>query len=382
MRISFLLLCVCISFVSLYPFDFNLRAITVDSLMAIRSWRYMISSRGDVLGNILLFVPFGFLGTLLLPRGRGYGMRLAAFAMGGIAFSYALQVLQIALPTRTEAISDVIWNALGMALGILGAIASQRRQWQPSGLPRASFAPAPLLLFCSWMAYRLFPFVPTLDFQSLKNSVKPLFIDPQLSAVSAYHDMAAWMLAAFLLRQMAPDRQLDRALWAIIGGTIVCEIIIVSNVVHISGVLGAGLGCALWAMWLGRVRHPSITLAALLAIMLALSGLEPFLLRGEMRSFNFMPFTGLLKGNIFISIAAMLEKTFLYGGFIYVLSRTGLGYGRSAGLAALLLGIIELLQTFTYGHTPEITDPILALLLGYGLAALDDKARHARQQTR
>lgn len=374
MRIPFLLLCGCISFVSLYPFNFDLPAITFDSVMAIRSWRHMISSRGDVLGNILLFVPFGFLGHMLLARGRGYGTRLALLVVGGIGFAYALQVLQIALPSRTQAISDVIWNALGMGLGIIGAIATQRRQWQPTALDHSNLAPAALLLFCSWIAYRLFPFVPTLDYQSLKNSVKPLFIDPQFSAVRAFHDMAAWMLAAYLLRHMAPARQFERTLWAIVAATILCEIIIVSNAVHISGVVGASLACAVWGLWLGRLRHPSITLAALLAVMLVLSGLEPFLLRSDMRSFNIVPFTGLLKGNIFISIAAMLEKTFLYGGFIYVLSRTGLGYGRATGLAAVLLGIIELSQTFTYGHTPEITDPILALLLGYGLAALDGKA--------
>ena len=45
---------------SLYPFDFSLGALgNVDMAMFLTDWR-LYSSRGDLLGNISLFLPYGF----------------------------------------------------------------------------------------------------------------------------------------------------------------------------------------------------------------------------------------------------------------------------------------------------------------------------------
>jgi len=64
--------------------------------------------------NALFFVPLGAIAVLLLGRSR---WKLAVAA--GLIASAAIETLQaIALPGRTAALSDVVANTLGAALGV------------------------------------------------------------------------------------------------------------------------------------------------------------------------------------------------------------------------------------------------------------------------
>lgn len=113
--------------ITLTPFDF---AVPTRWRVTISDWTVL-----DLVANVLLFVPIGFLAALAGLAGNGDGVgtgtrgnddgdgvRLAARALvlGG-ALSLAIESAQLLLPTRFSSPWDVLTNAAGAALG--GALA-------------------------------------------------------------------------------------------------------------------------------------------------------------------------------------------------------------------------------------------------------------------
>lgn len=68
----------------------------------------------QLLGNAVMFVPFGFLAPLRWPR---FDSPVGIFSASG-AFSIAIETLQFVLPTgRQSSLTDVIMNVTGAAVG-------------------------------------------------------------------------------------------------------------------------------------------------------------------------------------------------------------------------------------------------------------------------
>jgi VanZ family protein len=90
----------------------------------------------DVVANIIGYVPLGFLAVLAVyPWLR----RSYAFAFGfacSVSLSFALESLQIYLPTRTSSNLDLLANTLGGAAGALAALATTRPLMDAQGLQR------------------------------------------------------------------------------------------------------------------------------------------------------------------------------------------------------------------------------------------------------
>lgn len=72
----------------------------------------------DAVVNLLLFVPVGFgiwFHHFRAPLARVGLSRLSILA---ILFGAILQAMQLVLPSRTAALSDVEWNAVGVGVGL------------------------------------------------------------------------------------------------------------------------------------------------------------------------------------------------------------------------------------------------------------------------
>jgi len=75
-----------------------------------------------ILGNILLFVPWGFFAFIALygierPTVQTYVLTILL----GLTFSTAIEGWQYFLPSRVADVNDIIWNTAGTTLGaILG----------------------------------------------------------------------------------------------------------------------------------------------------------------------------------------------------------------------------------------------------------------------
>ena len=110
-----------IAYASLYPFDFAVPPAHERAWPRFwEAWRWS-GSRSDALGNVLLFVPFGWAGCVAARRGRLRAWAYPATAVISLLLALALQLAQIYLPSRTPALSDVGWNLVGAAAGIAAA---------------------------------------------------------------------------------------------------------------------------------------------------------------------------------------------------------------------------------------------------------------------
>lgn len=75
-----------------------------------------------VIGNMLLFLPWGFLMFITLysverPTVQTYVLTILL----GISFSSAIEAVQYFLPSRVADVNDIIWNSTGTLIGaILG----------------------------------------------------------------------------------------------------------------------------------------------------------------------------------------------------------------------------------------------------------------------
>ena len=70
-------------------------------------------NESEALANVLLFVPLGAAGALVLRRHTGW------VVVGLGALSLAIEVLQSTLPDRTPSYRDVVLNAGGALVGVV-----------------------------------------------------------------------------------------------------------------------------------------------------------------------------------------------------------------------------------------------------------------------
>ncbi len=68
----------------------------------------------EFLANVALFTPLGALLVLAFP-----GVRWWAVLLTGFLLSVGIELVQLAIPSRVSAVSDVVANTAGTALGLL-----------------------------------------------------------------------------------------------------------------------------------------------------------------------------------------------------------------------------------------------------------------------
>jgi hypothetical protein len=356
-----------IAYGSVYPFNFQASGLD-GAFQAFFETCCRPPKRGDVLGNVLLFVPFGFLGILGAKAWRSVWSRIWLVCVTGIALALVVQVVQIFLPSRDQSLQDVVWNFVGLVAGIvLGAIF--RKQNLASARLTGDLVLIPCLLVGCWLAYRLIPFVPSIDFASIKDSIRPLLVEPRLESIGLIHDMVAWTVIAGLMSRAKQGARWDRYLPILMIGVFCLEVLIVHNVVHLSNVVGAVLALILWWGVLRPVTWQAGGIAILLGVMLIVAGLAPYTASQYFQPFNWLPFGGLLGGSMYINALAISEKVFLYGSLVYYLGLSRVGIVIGTLIAVLVVAFIEIAQTSVGGHTPEITDPILVVLAAFALTA-------------
>jgi VanZ family protein len=185
----------------------------------------------DVVANIIGYMPLGFLAVLAAyPRlRRGY-----AFAFGfacSVALSFALESLQLYLPTRTSSNLDLLTNTVGGSVGALAALAATRPLMDAGGLQRLRsklFLPGRridlgLVLLGLWLFAQLNP--ETLLFGT--GDLRDLFKTPSgklypaevflrvEAGVACANGLAAGLLASCLIERNQPTRGVVISLMAV-----------------------------------------------------------------------------------------------------------------------------------------------------------------------
>jgi hypothetical protein len=112
-----------------------------------------------------------------------------------------------------------------------------------------------------------------------------------------------------------------------------------------------------------------------------LERLAPFEFTTYGRAFGWIPFHSFLYGSLELNIVSFLEKAFLYGAMIWLLDMSGLRLGISIILVAVVLFATSCAETYLPGRSAEITDALMALLIGAIIAVVKTPAEGAGDGT-
>ena len=127
---------------------------------------------------------------------------------------------------------------------------------------------------------------------------------------------------------------------------------------------GAVLGCVAWRLLHWRTWWADLMLSICFCSLLAVRGLAPFHFTGNAAAFDWLPFDALFSVERQAGLLLILRKAFDYGASVWLLWRCRLNLWVAAILVAALLGTIEAAQRYLAGRVAEITDPLMALLIG------------------
>lgn len=360
---------------TLFPFSFQPDAHTGGVLATLINSLAVRPGRGDLVSNVVLFLPFGFFGMQALPARIPKFVRYALVFGFGTVTSLGIEITQYYTPSRTTSLYDLGWNSISALIGAAGG----RFNWQrlisggAEGVrPRSIF---PLVAVAAWAGYRLFPYVPTIDLQHVKDAIKPLLAMTSVPMADVVRHFGMVLGLARLLQGIMPSGRATLALIVMSLGVIAAKPFIVTKVIAPAEVIGTIAALALWVAILGRLNSRTLIVAVIFTAALAFQGLSPFELRADQGSFSFVPFGGFERGSMAVNLQAFLEKVFLYGTLIWLVAQAGGSTEFSLVFSMIFATAIEVAQMFIVERTSEITDPLLALVIGVVLLALE---RHYR----
>ena len=364
-RVLLLLCAAAITYGSLHPFRFTPTPFDIawDAFMADhRLW----TSRGDVIGNIALFVPFGALALAALPAQWRGVLAWAPLLLVAVAFAFAVQVLQIWFPPREPSLSDVLWNGVGSLVGMVVAALALAR-FGGSQLRLGDGGPVAAFLLLGWVLTQLFPFLPSLDWQMVKDKLKPLLVDTPWSGTAMLFTMARVLAAGCLLHALSRSAGAATVRLALLLVLLlVGKLLVVGQSLGLATLLGFAAGWIAWCL-LSRWAEQQLGLLtfAFLLVAFTLASLLPFELRDTASAFHWLPFDALLHGSMVVNSWALVESMFVYCTLLWLVAQDG---GRVPGTAVVLaawVAGIEAAQVWIDGRTGDITAPLLVLLSGF-----------------
>jgi len=288
----------------------------------------------------------------------------------GAILSGSVEMIQLYTPSRVCSSLDLMNNILGSAIGVLAGVLLTRIADLPVTGPefRVRDRRAVALLFC-WVSFLVFPLFPVLWLSIWRQKLSAFIHAPLIDPIPILLSAAEWFAVGRLLVAAGVRSPF---LW--LSGLLVLVPVqfgILNHSPMPADFVGAALGAGLFYFF---GKRPGADRFAGWALLLALTlrGLEPFHFEGPAQGFLWIPFGGLLAAGWQDAISILLGKLFQYGACIWLLHLAGLNLLRATVIVTAVLAGIEALQTRIPGHVAEITDPLLAVLLCMGLAALQE----------
>ena len=358
------LMLVAIVYGSLYPFVFRVPPGGGDAVTYfLTTWNRPPQSRGDLLANILFYVPLGFALGLVLGERFERRAALALTIAVGAAMSLSMELLQYFDVGRDSSVSDVYLNTIGTAAGATAASAVGTQLITIKIMPRDASLFAGLLLV-AWFGWRLFPYEPVIDLHKYWASVKPLVLTPSLSFYDLFRFAAMWAAVMYLVQFGLKVRE---PLLTVAFGTAAvfgAKMLIIDQVITLPEVLGASLAYLYLAFVLNSRRNAGTRLlAASFLLSVALERILPLQIAANARPFEWIPFFSFLHGSLSVNVQSFLQKIFLYGAGLYLLSEAGLGLVWASIVEGLVVLATSLFETMLVARSAEVTDAVMVLSL-------------------
>ena len=344
----------------MYPWKFDF-SLTNPFRVLIDSWsaRAFLLHRVDVLVNVALYVPVGLCGYLAFRRSRGRILAAVVPVLIGLVVSTSVELLQVYEAVRRTNAIDLLCNVAGSVLGVvLGATfsaVSKRRRKIDAGV---------YLVLACWVASLSYPFVPVFAGSALLAKARSFLVSDPFSLSAFASAFAAWYVAGFLLTLVGSRRPMA---WLMLSvGMIPAQMFLLSRQPVWSDLLGAV--CGVLAFSRTRMRYHSLAAVVILGV-IVLRGLSPFQWRGNAAAFSWMPFASMIDASWRTATLSLLEKMYYTSAGIWSLCFAGVRLRLSIVIVSVLLLGIEIAQTMLPGRTPDMTDPVLAVLMGIAIDA-------------
>lgn len=352
---------------SLYPLHFVYRNLPLSPVyILLHSWDWAATPRfySDVVINIVIYVPLGMSAHLALRR---YGSRLLDIA-GPIAIgtllSASVEMIQLYTPTRLCSAIDLMNNALGSALGVVAGLLLARgtNAWEFRAEDVNIRDARAAGLLCVRLAALVFPFFPVISRFVWIRKLEIFGAQPVISLTQTTLVGAEWFATGLLLTAAGIRRPLR---WLLAGTLLLpLQFFILGRAPTPSDFIGAGAGIAAFH-FLGKQHGTRKANAVALMAVIATQGLRPFHLSSQPSPFEWMPFTGAMTREWHWGAQILVGKAFDYGSAIWLLLKAGVRGWRAVLGVAVFLGVIEVAQIWLPPHAAEITDPLMALLIGF-----------------
>jgi len=350
---------------SLYPFDFLIPDPALMALRLHRSWSHHMS-RGDLVSNILIYMPFSA-ALLLALAGRSRWTHVLEATLAGSMLSLTMELSQLFTAHRVTSIYDWLLNTTGSfagALMITGYLLIGER-WRFKSLLGNRPALVPLWIILLWFISQSSPFKPAINAAQLQASIETLTRPQGWSIVNWSLAIASWLILAESMRRIWIRPYAVASLLALITATLFGRLWIIQQHLHYEEVAAAGV--AIVSLFVSRAPDSRLrtgVAATACSAALLLAGLWPFVFAAQVGEFHWIPFSG----NLLLSrdYQPLFEKLFLYAGLLWSLTLCLGRLGFAFVVAFLLTTVIEIQQMWMPDRRSEITDPLLIL----GLAGI------------
>jgi len=359
---------------SLFPFSFNFDEGSSERWEMLFNSFSPFTSLGDILGNILLFIPFGFLGlqSLSSPNRPSRAPYLKTVSYG-LCLAVIIQFIQVYVPFRSPSFADVYWNMLGLCIG-MGLSLLIKSQY--SKIAHADTINTPIILAFLWLSFQLFPFIPTFDFQEIKDTLKPLLLNPEFVAADFLINFTGWMIFAHAARGLFHNdwhKSLILPLAAMLS--LATRFIIFGNNIDLSDVSAICAAILIWPFLSKKIKNVEPGLIVLLAFAVIVNGSGSLDLNWQRMEFSWLPFSGFLEGSLFNNTKSLFFKLFLYGSLIWLAQEAWPHIRLKSLLIFIGIFALEIFQSFMSSHIGEITDPLLIILLSFFLKIPKEQTR-------
>jgi glycopeptide antibiotics resistance protein len=365
----FVVVVLLILYGSLYPWRFSARpdgaALAVQLLVSGAGSLYV----RDALLNIVFYMPVGALAYLTFRSFAGPVPSAILSVMSGACLSVGVEIAQAYEESRRTSVYDVYANVLGSILGaaVATVFSSVSRFLNRTPGLRVADGGALALLVC-WAAYLLFPFVPEMSHSVVRAKLAAAHRMDEVGLVTA---ILVWLVVGLALKASGFRYPIVMCFASVLA--IPLQVLIAGQSPNASTLAGAMIGSAIFAAT-DRLAGRAKGVAVAMLLLIIFRGLWPIQPSVRPQSFNWIPFASMLEANWQRASQVLVEKLFFYGAAIWLLREAGLKLRTAAMLTAAVLFFIEVLQLWT-SRTPEITDPLLALMIGFGLHAFHAQPR-------
>jgi VanZ family protein len=361
---------------SLYPWHFHARELTSNpAWILVHAWpsNFDAAQIKDIAINILLYTPLGLFGFLSLSRTRRKAVAAAIPVAIGFALSFSIEILQLFDAGRDGSALDVLTNTTGSGVGVLCGLLFENslRRIQTRFSPVRYHQPGALLLLVFLAAYQLSPFFPDYSVFSLRHKLVALFAINEFSVRSCLGSLVEWLAIARVV-ELAIDPVWAGSAYLALWMLVPAKILIAGRTAGCAELAGASLAYFIWHIGFRQSPQRGQILAALFTGLIIVRGLAPYQFTDAAMPFSWIPFAALFETERVAAMTIFLGKLFAYGTFVWLLRDRGWRMRYAATVAAAILGAIEAAQMYLPGRVPEITDPLIALFLGWVFWLMDD----------